>query len=132
MFGSSGDVAGSPFSFLTVSLNESSKPVLKGSVLACRAMLVKSSREEFQGNVRSYGEELQLLVVTHCIDGATRSPLTANTSSSQLTIGGEISPTGYGEGFASADRYRIKGRPLLRVNLKRGGLEHQTCTVQLK
>lgn len=114
VFGSSGEVAGSPFSFLTVSLNESTKPVLKGSVLACRAMLVKNFHEEFQGNVRSYGDELQLLVVTHCIDGASRSPLTANTSSSQLTIGGEISPTGYGEGFASADRYRIKGRPLLK------------------
>ena len=75
-------------------------------------MLVKNFYEEFQGNVRSYGDELQLLVVTHCIDGATRSPLTANTSSSQLTIGGEISLTGYGEGFAAADRYRIKGRPL--------------------
>ena len=116
VFGSSGDVAGSPFSFLTTSLNESSKPVLKGSALACRAMLVKNFYEEFQGNVRSYGDELQLLVVTHCIDGATRSPLTANTTSSQLTIGGEISPTGYGEGFAAADRYRIKGRPLSKTH----------------
>ena len=123
IFGASGNVPGSPFSFLSVSLNESSKPVLKGSVLACRAMLVKNFEESFNGNVRSYGDELQLLVVTHCIDGATRSPLSANTNSSQLTIGGQISPTGYGEGFASADRYRIKGKPLVKINSTETELE---------
>lgn len=116
IFGASGNIPGSPFSFLSMSINESSKPVLKGSVLACRAMLVKNFEESFNGNIRSYGDELQLLIVTHCIDGATRSPLTANTDSSQLTIGGQISPTGYGEGFASADRYRIKGKPLVKLN----------------
>lgn len=113
IFGASGQIPGSPFSFLATSLSESSKPVLKGSALACRAMLVKNFTEEFQGNVRTHGDELQLLIVTYCIDGATRSPLEIN-SNGQLSLGGEISPTGYGEGFASADRYRIKGRPLVK------------------
>jgi len=40
-----------------------------------------------------------------------------------LTIGGQISPTGYGEGFASADRYRIKGKPLVKINSTETELE---------
>jgi hypothetical protein len=112
VFGASGEVPGAPLSFLVSSINQDMKPVLKGSVLAGRAMLVKNFEERFLGSTRSFGEEIQLVIVTYCLDGATGSPI--SSTSNGLTIGGEISPTGYGEGFASADRYRVKGRPLVK------------------
>ena len=113
VFGAGGEIPGSPLSFLVSSFSESLSPILKGSALACRAMLVKNFEEDFLGSSRSRGDEVQLLIVTYCVDGVTKSPLSGNQGN-QITIGGLISPMGYGEGFASADRYRIKGRPLVK------------------
>jgi len=39
------------------------------------------------------------------VDGGTPS----------ITLGGDISPSGYGEGLAAADRFRVKGKPLVKV-----------------
>ena len=106
VFGAGGENPGGPLSFLATSLNSSLKPVLKGSALAGRAMLVSNFYEETDtSNPRSYGNELQLIVVTHVIDGG---------NDNTITLGGDISPTGYGEGFAAADRFRIKGKPLIK------------------
>ena len=105
VFGVGGDVPGGPLSFLSTSYGESLQPVLKGSALAGRAMLVYNTYEEVNGEAKSFGSELQLVVVTHAIDGGTSS----------ITLGGDISPSGYGEGFASADRFRIKGKPLAKI-----------------
>jgi len=35
--------------------------------------------------------------------------------SPSITLGGDISPSGYGEGLAAADRFRVKGKPLVKV-----------------
>ena len=84
--------------------------MVKGGVLACRAMLVRNFKEEgFTGanqSVRSHGDEIQLLIATYASFGY---------GAQALTIDGEISPSGYGEGYASADRYRVKGRPLVKI-----------------
>jgi len=106
VFSAGGNVKGGPLSFLATSFNESSHPVLKGSALVGRAMLVSNSYEEDDAsNPTSYGSELQLVVVTHAVDGGTPS----------ITLGGDISPSGYGEGLAAADRFRVKGKPLVKV-----------------
>lgn len=104
VFGVNGENPGGPLVFLVDSFSKSDSPVLKGSALACRAMLVRNGEESVNGNVVSAGDELQLLVVTYCVDGGTLGEA--------ISLGGEISPSGYGEGFAAADRYRIKGLPL--------------------
>lgn len=92
-------------------------PVLKGSVLACRAMLVRNFEESAFNTqnlaVRSYGDEIQLLIVTEAVFQGNNESLLGNA----LKIGGEISPSGYGEGFACADRFRVKGLPLMKGNL---------------
>jgi hypothetical protein len=106
VFNAGGNVPGGPLSFLATSFNESLQPVLKGSALVGRALLVSNNYEEDRlSNPKSYGSELQLVVVTHAVDGGTSS----------ITLGGDISPSGYGEGLASADRFRIKGKPLVKV-----------------
>ena len=59
-------------------------------------------------NVTSHGDEVQMVVLTYGLFGD------GSTISSGITISGEISPTGYGEGYAGSDRYRIEGMPLVR------------------
>jgi hypothetical protein len=107
VYGVSGDNPGAPLSYSVTSFGKSDNPVLKGSVLACRAMLVRNFEETnpVSGGVASRGDEIQLLVVTSCVDGTTEG---------RLSISGEISPSGYGEGYASADRFRIRGLPLIK------------------
>jgi hypothetical protein len=106
VFSAGGNVEGGPLSFLATSFNESLQPVLKGSALVGRAMLVSNSYEEDDtSSPTSYGSELQLVVVTHAVDGGSPS----------ITLGGDISPSGYGEGLAAADRLRVKGKPLVKV-----------------
>lgn len=106
VFNAGGNVPGGPLSFLATSFNESLQPVLKGSALVGRALLVSNSYEEDDtSNPKSYGSELQLVVVTHAVDGGTPS----------ITLGGDISPSGFGEGLSAADRFRIKGKPLVKA-----------------
>ena len=106
IFNAGGNVPGGPLSFLATSFSETEQPVLKGSALVGRALLVSNSYEQDDNsNPKSYGSELQLVVVTHAVDGGTPS----------ITLGGDISPSGYGEGLAAADRFRVKGKPLVKV-----------------
>lgn len=109
VYGASGAVPGAPLTFLNESFPAEINPVLKGAVLAGRAMLVRNFYEQAFSVQdladRSYGDELMLLVVTQ---GCARN------ADGSLVVGGAISPSGYGEGFAAADRFRIKGRPLIK------------------
>ena len=83
--------------------------MLKGAVLACKAMLVRNLNEEAFATPAetSHGDELQLVIVTYGIVGD------GHTQTEGIELGGTISPTGYGEGFAAADRYRLEGRPMV-------------------
>ena len=106
VFNAGGNVPGGPLSFLATSFNETEQPVLKGSALVGRALLVSNSYEtDENSSPTSYGSELQLVVVTHAVDGGKPS----------ITLGGDISPSGYGEGLAAADRFRVKGKPLVKT-----------------
>jgi hypothetical protein len=99
-------VPGGPLSWVSGTLPDRS--VLKGGVLACKAMLVRNLPETaFAANsVTSHGDEVQMVVVTYGLVGDVS------------TLEGEISPTGYGEGYAAADRYRIEGRPLIKAPVR--------------
>lgn len=88
-------------------------PVVKGAVLVGRAFLVRNEYEEAfitgtSGRKRSDGDELQMLITTQAVYGSSLCPVEG------LSLHGEISPTGYGEGFAAADRYRLEGKPMVK------------------
>ena len=109
IFGASGNVPGAPLSWLNDSFSEESRPVLKGGILSCRAMLVRNFKETaFEGSPkdRSYGDEIQMVIATQGVF----------KNGKDIRIAGEISPSGFGEGYASSDRYRISGRPLVKGN----------------
>jgi hypothetical protein len=109
VFGASGNVPGAPLSWLNDSFGEESRPILKGGILSCRAMLVRNFKETaFSGSPkdRTYGDEVQMLIVTQGVF----------KNGKDVRIAGEISPSGFGEGYASSDRYRISGRPLVKGN----------------
>ena len=107
----SGDNPGGPLDWVSESFPASSLPVLKSGVLACRAMLVRNFYEEAlpaEGMaVTSQGDEVQLVILTSAIMGA-------GLSEEALVLDGIISPSGYGEGYTAADRYRCMGRPMVR------------------
>ena len=109
MFVVSNPTPGGPLSWTAGSFPAELKPVLKGGILACKALLVRNLPEQaFTTPAQtSPGDELQMVVVTYGILGDGQSQVTG------LELGGSISPTGYGEGFAAADRYRLEGRPLM-------------------
>jgi len=108
----SGDNPGGPVDWVADTIPAPMTPVLKGGILACRAMLVRNFQEDVtvSGNTHtvSYGDEIQLVVATNGIlaDG--------NSRENGLLLNGLISPSGYGEGLASSDRYRINGHPMYK------------------
>jgi len=106
----SGDLPGGPIDWINDSFSAPLMPVLKGGLLAGKAMLVRNYPEEaFVANdTTSHGDEVQMLVLTYGILGD------GTTTTSGITIDGQISPTGFGEGYAGSDRYRIEGMPLVR------------------
>lgn len=106
-----GDAPGGPIDWVSDSWPFSNQPVLKGGVLVCRAMLVRNFYEEaFSGSPYkvSDGDEIQMVLLTYGLFG------NGHTTSEGVNLDGVISPTGYGEGYAAADRYRINGRPMFR------------------
>ncbi|NBQ99704.1 MAG: hypothetical protein EBT79_05050 [Actinobacteria bacterium] len=105
---------GGPLSWTAGSFPSSLEPVLKGGVLACKAMLVRNMPEEAFStpSKTSPGDEVQMVVVTYGILGD------GHTQMEGIDLGGIISPTGYGEGFAAADRYRIEGRPMVVARVR--------------
>lgn len=105
---------GGPLSWSAGSFPASVKPVLKGGILACKAMLVRNLPEDAFSTPAdtSPGDELQMVIVTYGILGD------GDTQTEGIELGGTISPTGYGEGFAAADRYRLEGRPMMTARVR--------------
>jgi hypothetical protein len=106
----SGTNPGGPVDWVADGVPSSLHPVLKGGVLACRALLVRNFPEEASPGPfkTSDGDEIQMLVLTYGSLGDI------NVSTQGIPMNGIISPSGYGEGYAAADRYRVKGRLLER------------------
>jgi hypothetical protein len=111
-FALSGETPGGPVDWSLGAFPSELRPVLKGSVLVGRAFLVRNFAETaFAGSeTTTHGDELQMLILTHGVLGRG-SPAWLNDVEAALS--GMISPTGYGEGYAAADRYRIEGKPLV-------------------
>ena len=107
-----GDAPGGPLDWTSESFPSSFRPVLKGGVLACRAMLVRNFYEEANPAGGPYkvsdGDEIQMVIVTQGLFGCE------NVQQNGLNLNGVCSPSGYGEGYSAADRYRIDGKPMLR------------------
>ncbi len=99
---------GGPVDWVSGTLAPSDNPVLKGGLLACKAMLVSNFTETAfsEQDTTSHGDEMHLVVLTYGIlgDGSTKQQ--------GVDMSGVISPTGHGEGYAAADRYRLDGKPL--------------------
>jgi hypothetical protein len=106
----SGAAPGGPITWVSDSFAASAQPVLKGAALACKAILVRNYREKAFGvsSVRTEGDEIQMVVLTQAVYG---SPATTQDG---VTLSGVISPSGYGQGYAAADRFLIPGRPMDR------------------
>lgn len=100
--------AGGPVDWSSGGLPEGAQPVLKGAALAGRAFLVRNFPEDaYSGNeTRSHGDELQMVVLTSGVVG--HGPDCGHG----YALDGQIGPTGFGEGFAAADRYRLEGKPM--------------------
>jgi hypothetical protein len=80
--------------------------ILKGAALAGRAYLVRNYEESAFGDVTSHGDEIQMVIVTRTVIGESLA------CRDGYALQGQISPTGYGDGYAAADRYRLEGKPL--------------------
>jgi hypothetical protein len=101
---------GGPVDWVSETFSAPLRPVLKGGALVCRAMLVRNYYEEAFDTpfTVSQGDEIQMAVITHGVLGDQDTPMTG------IELSGIISPSGYGEGYAAADRYRIEGRPMFK------------------
>ena len=109
-----GDNPGAPIDWVSETFPSVLKPVLKGGVLACRAMLVRNFYEEaLPGDgpvVVSNGDEIQMVIITNAKFGDP------SVTDNGLTLDGIVSPAGYGEGYAAVDRFLIPGRPMFRTH----------------
>lgn len=105
---------GGPVDWVSDSFPPSLRPVLKGGLLAGKALLCRNFPETAFAteDVTSEGEEIYLVIITNGILGNTQ------TQDLGVTLGGIISPTGYGEGTAASDRYRINGKPMFKGRLR--------------
>jgi hypothetical protein len=101
-------VPGGPIDWVGGSFAANLQPVLKGGVLVCKALLVRNLPEEAFSvpQTTSHGDEVQMVILTYGILGK------GDSQESGVALSGVISPTGYGEGYAAADRYRIEGHPM--------------------
>lgn len=104
----SGVAPGGPVTWAVDSFGAAAQPVLKGAVLACKAVLVRNYFEEASATTRTEGDEIQMLVFTQAVYG------TPVTTIDGVTLTGLNSPTGYGEGYSAVDRYRLPGLPMDR------------------
>ena len=106
----SGVAPGGPLTWASDTFQPALQPVLKGAVLSCKALLVRNYHEDAFGvaSTRTEGDEIQMLILTQAIYG------TPSTATNGVALSGIISPTGYGEGLAASDRYRLPGRPMDR------------------
>jgi|GEM_PF-1811436 len=99
---------GGPLDWFADSLAPALNPVLKGGMLACKAILVRNFVEEAFSteDVTTDGDEIQMLLLTNGVFGDE------NTPREGVTVAGIVGPTGFGEGTAAADRYRLNGKPM--------------------
>ena len=107
----SGENAGGPIIWSAGSFAASEHPILKGAILTGTALLVRSFSETALSEQAetALGDEIHMLILT--------SAVFQNSDSIQLT--GIISPTGYGEGYSAADRYRLIGKPLITSTVQK-------------
>jgi hypothetical protein len=105
-----GEHPGGPIDWASESFPKTLQPVLKGGVLVCKALLVRNYYEEaFAATTKtSDGDEIQMLLITTGVLGDGQTQIEG------VSLAGLISPTGYGEGYSAADRYRCAGRPMFR------------------
>jgi hypothetical protein len=61
---------------------------------------------------RSWGDEIQMVILTEGTVG-----LGPNCGTG-YALDGQIGPTGYGEGMAASDRYRLEGKPMFNGHSK--------------
>lgn len=82
---------------------------IHGGIVFGVAFLVRTGHEVVTENdyVMNWGQELQMLVVTGMSVSNTSSSMKDSVETSV-----QLHPTGLGERFCAADRYRIEGRPL--------------------
>ena len=106
-------VAGGPVDWSVGSLPEGS--VLKGAVLTGKALLVRNFAESaFSPSAdTSMGDELHMVILTNAVYG-----LGSSGTDHSIPLTGIISPTGYGEGYAAADRYRLAGHPIVQARTR--------------
>lgn len=104
----SGNNPGGPIDWISSGLEPAQEPVLKGGLLNCKALLVRNFIEEAfsTDDVTTEGDEIQMIVMTSGVFG------NGTTVQDGVELDGIISPTGYGEGLTSSDRYRIMGKPM--------------------
>jgi hypothetical protein len=100
---------GGPIDWVAGSFQRNLTPVLKGGVLVCKALLVRNFREvALDTNTETTtGDEIQMVVLTQGILGD------GNSQTAGVELSGIIGPTGFGEGYAAADRYRLEGKPMV-------------------
>ena len=105
---------GGPLDWMCEALPKSIQPVLKGGILVCKALLVRNFYEEALPGGGPYkvsdGDEIQMVILTYGILG------NGTPQEDGINLQGNISPTGYGEGYAAADRYRLAGHPMFRAH----------------
>jgi hypothetical protein len=106
---------GGPVDWATSGMSKGTTPVLKGAMLVGRAFLVRNYEEVAftAADTVSHGDEVQMVIATRTVYG--QGP---NCVGYSLT--GEISPTGYGKGYSSSDRYRLEGKPFVPGHSKAG------------
>ena len=104
----SGRNPGGPVDWFSDSLPPALRPVLKGGLLACKAVLVRNFVEEAFSteDTTTDGDEIQMVIITDAIYGDEE------VRSSGVTVAGIVGPTGFGEGTAASDRYRLTGKPM--------------------
>lgn len=86
-----------------------------GASLFGIAMLVRTRKEAIGSSVSSYGDELQMLVATGAsfgVDASLNQLEGTDPSREILDLLIQLHPTGFGEGYCAADRFRLEGRPL--------------------
>jgi hypothetical protein len=105
---------GGPIDWVSDTLEPALKPVLKGGLLACKALLVRNYVENAFSDdaVTTDGDEIQLIIISQGILGD------GTTQNRGLDLNGIISPTGFGEGMAASDRYRIAGKPMYQGRVR--------------
>lgn len=105
---------GGPVDWVSGSFPKTNDPVLKGAILVCKALLVRNFVETAFAteDTPTHGDELQMVLMTYGIFGND------SVSANGISLSGIVSPTGYGEGYAAVDRYRLEGKPMMAGELR--------------